>query len=103
MAVACKLFAFIYFVSHGAACIPYVQVAILCLPHPYLRSTTILFDRKYEPNHFHSKHFLISALVCVHIYMYDMYAISNNSASYVYTCKNMGKLSHFIDFSGLSE
>ena len=38
------LFAFLCFVFHGAAPIPYVQMAILNLTHPYLRSTTILLD-----------------------------------------------------------
>ena len=34
------------FVFLGASPIPYVQVAILNLPNPYLTSTTILFDSK---------------------------------------------------------
>ena len=39
-----KLFALFYFVFVGVAPIPYVQAAILNLPHPYLRSTTALLD-----------------------------------------------------------
>ena len=42
--VVYKLCAFVCFVFHGAAPILYVWVAILNLPHPYLRSTTVLLD-----------------------------------------------------------
>ena len=38
--VVCKLLAFLCFVFHGAAPVPYVQAAILNLLHQYLRSTT---------------------------------------------------------------
>ena len=39
-----KLSAFVRFAFHGAASIPYIQAAILNLPHPQLRSTTVLLD-----------------------------------------------------------
>ena len=42
--VVCKLFVFICFVFRGAALTPYVQVSIFNLPHPYLKSTTVLLD-----------------------------------------------------------
>ena len=40
-----KLFAFVCFVFHGAAPIHYVQMVILNLPYPYLRTTTVLLDK----------------------------------------------------------
>ena len=43
------LFAFVCLVFHGAVPIPYVQVVILNLSHPYLRSTTVLLDQKSVP------------------------------------------------------
>ena len=39
-----KHFVFVCFVFHGATPIPYVQLAILNLPNPYFRSTTVLLD-----------------------------------------------------------
>ena len=42
--VVCKLFALLCFVFLWAAPIPYVQAAILNLPDPQLRSTTVLLD-----------------------------------------------------------
>ena len=42
--VVYKHFGFVCFVFHGAAPIPYLQAAILNLPHAYLSSTTVLTD-----------------------------------------------------------
>ena len=42
--VVYKHFAFVCFVCNGAAPIPFVQADILNLPHPELRSTTVLLD-----------------------------------------------------------
>ena len=42
--VVYKLFVFVCFVFYGAAPIPYVQMTILNLAHPKLRSTTVLLD-----------------------------------------------------------
>ena len=49
-----KQFAFVCFVFHEAAPIPYVQSAILNLPHPQLRSTTVVLDIP----HFYAIHIL---------------------------------------------
>ena len=43
-------FVFLCFDFHGAAPILYVQAAILNLPHPYLRSTTVLLDEQIDYN-----------------------------------------------------
>ena len=45
MDVVYEHFAFVCFVFHKAAPIPYLKVAILNLPHPKVRSTTVLLDK----------------------------------------------------------